>query len=60
MQYETAGSFRPGKTASPCYGCENRTVGCHGSCELYKVYAEKKRELSRRNRNEWGKMDTNL
>lgn len=20
---------------SPCYGCEKRAIGCHGSCEKY-------------------------
>lgn len=22
----------------PCYGCENRMVGCHAECEHYKEY----------------------
>ena len=25
---------------SPCFGCEERTVGCHGICERYKAYNE--------------------
>ena len=27
------------KVKSPCYKCEDRVVGCHGSCEKYKAYA---------------------
>ena len=23
---------------APCKGCEDRTVGCHGSCEKYAEY----------------------
>lgn len=23
---------------SPCLGCENRHVGCHSECEVYKDY----------------------
>ena len=29
-----------GRTKSPCYGCENRTAECHGSCADYKKYEE--------------------
>lgn len=27
------------KAVSPCYKCEDRVIGCHGSCERYKLYA---------------------
>lgn len=23
---------------APCFGCENRNVGCHGSCNEYAAY----------------------
>lgn len=34
--------FRSSKLdTSPCYGCDERVVGCHSSCERYKEYHEK-------------------
>lgn len=24
-----------------CYNCKKRTVGCHGTCEIYKKYIER-------------------
>ena len=27
-------------TISPCKGCEDRVVGCHGGCERYKDFRE--------------------
>ena len=27
------------KAISPCYKCEERVIGCHGSCERYQAYA---------------------
>ena len=33
--------FRANKlTISPCMDCEDRMVGCHGSCERYKEFRE--------------------
>lgn len=29
--------IKPG-TATPCYKCEERHLGCHGSCEEYKAF----------------------
>jgi len=26
----------------PCYGCQERTVGCHGTCEKYKAWDGKR------------------
>lgn len=26
------------KAIAPCYKCEDRVVGCHGSCERYQAY----------------------
>ena len=26
--------------ASPCLGCENREIGCHGSCERYQAWRQ--------------------
>lgn len=25
---------------SPCFGCEERKIGCHSSCDYYKAYSE--------------------
>lgn len=33
-----------GGKKTPCYGCENRTVGCHAECELYAEAARRMRE----------------
>ena len=30
------------KEYSPCYGCSDREVGCHSTCESYKVYKASK------------------
>lgn len=30
---------------SPCKDCEDRTVGCHGSCERYKRYTEEQERI---------------
>jgi hypothetical protein len=30
---------------SPCYGCQQRAIGCHGQCELYKDWCEKKQQV---------------
>ena len=27
------------KPKAPCFKCEDRVIGCHGSCERYKEYA---------------------
>lgn len=29
----------------PCYGCEDRVVGCHANCERYLTTAAKDREI---------------
>ena len=31
----------------PCYGCEDREVGCHSKCDLYKEFRE---DLDKRNK----------
>ena len=28
----------------PCLGCYDRTVGCHSSCEKYKIYLKESEE----------------
>lgn len=33
------------KIVNPCFGCEERKGGCHGSCETYKEYREKFSEV---------------
>jgi hypothetical protein len=25
---------------APCYGCQDRELGCHASCEKYKAYRQ--------------------
>ena len=41
------------KYKSPCKDCENRQIGCHGSCAAYNEYREKeaayRKEYRRRN-----------
>lgn len=31
---------------SPCYNCENRSEGCHSSCEEYKEFAEARKQIN--------------
>lgn len=33
---------------SPCYGCLNRKVGCHASCDPYLEFHNKNKEESKR------------
>lgn len=33
----------------PCYGCQERTAGCHGTCERYKAW-DGKRQAERQER----------
>lgn len=35
-------------TVSPCKGCNDRQVGCHGSCAAYLSWAKGRRETNRR------------
>lgn len=37
---------------SPCYNCPDRQVGCHGKCERYLAYAEKRAEDAEKEREE--------
>ena len=41
----------------PCKGCEDRAVGCHGSCERYKQY---KAELAAAKAELYGKQQENI
>lgn len=34
----------------PCYNCEKRFLGCHGSCEDYKKYIAEKEEVNKKKR----------
>ncbi len=34
---------------SPCNGCPDRKVGCHGRCDRYRVY-DRDRQMIRRHR----------
>lgn len=36
---------------SPCYECARRSLGCHGSCSLYRQFSES-REAARRRRSQ--------
>lgn len=29
------------KIYSPCQGCDERYIGCHSQCDLYKAYKQK-------------------
>jgi hypothetical protein len=31
---------------SPCLDCENRQIGCHGSCVPYQDYSAERRKIS--------------
>lgn len=33
---------------SPCYGCEDRYIGCHDRCHLYTEYREEIDDLNKR------------
>lgn len=35
------------KIDSPCYGCTNRTLGCHGECKEYGRYKHELIEYKR-------------
>lgn len=30
-----------------CYGCEERKLGCHATCEKYSAYKEKRKQILR-------------
>lgn len=32
----------------PCKGCEQRKVGCHGSCEAYQAWTASRHEIIRK------------
>lgn len=32
------------KNGCPCSGCEERSVECHGKCEKYKAWCDKRKE----------------
>lgn len=37
--------YRPRKfMKTPCYGCEERQVGCHGTCARYKAFQQESYE----------------
>lgn len=33
------------RTKSPCQHCEDRTVGCHSTCEKYKAFVDERLEI---------------
>lgn len=35
---------------APCFGCEKRTLGCHGKCEDYLAFSAARREYNDRQR----------
>ena len=32
---------------SPCYGCENREIGCHAKCEAYITFRTEQDRINR-------------
>ena len=32
----------------PCYKCDKRVIGCHSTCEDYKLWLEEKSAINRR------------
>ena len=36
--------------AAPCYGCADRTVGCHAECEKYATWREEVKAANKRRR----------
>ena len=32
--------------SSPCFGCENRVLGCHSGCEPYQEYSAERKKIS--------------
>ena len=32
----------------PCKGCPERTVNCHGTCEAYQNYSDRRKEINAR------------
>lgn len=30
-----------------CKGCQNRHIGCHARCEIYKKYAEERAQINK-------------
>lgn len=34
-------------TKTPCYQCDRRTPGCHGSCEEYQAFSAERQEVYR-------------
>ena len=44
--YDTTNhSFYYRKPESPCKGCGNRFVGCHGTCENYAAWVKVEKEI---------------
>lgn len=45
------------RTKSPCFGCENRTVGCHSTCEGYNTFRNnadaEKESITRQKMEKW-------
>lgn len=41
------------KPKTPCYGCADRTVTCHGGCGRYKAFREQLDAYNEKNRNIW-------
>ena len=45
-------SYFGAKLLSPCYGCEERKLGCHNRCDKYKEYRTKYDELNLKEKRE--------
>ncbi len=40
--------------SSPCYGCPDRVLGCHGTCEKYTAFKGERIEIFRQIRKQVG------
>ena len=36
-------------STTPCYGCPDRQMGCHGSCPAYQAFRSERDEINRLN-----------
>lgn len=34
--------YRKGRKLSPCFGCDNRKIGCHAECDMYIDFHKKR------------------
>lgn len=44
-----------GPIKCPCYGCDKRTIDCHGSCKAYAEFTEENEKFKAQQRKEANK-----